>query len=56
MTRDMKNSVAYDDCSNYEGPSMPYDKEYMECYRFWREIAQYPEDCNDYWTDDDICY
>lgn len=44
MTREEKNHQAYDDCSLYEDPSMPYDSEYMECYRFWREIAKFPGD------------
>lgn len=44
MTRDQKNSKAYDDCSEYAEPSMPWDAEYMECYRFWRAIAKFPGD------------
>lgn len=54
MTRDEKNSIAYDDCCDFNGPSMPYDDEYMKCYNFWRPIAKFPEDSNEYWDYDDM--
>lgn len=44
LTREEKNSLAYDDCSKFEEPSMPDDPEYMDLYRYWREIARFPED------------
>ncbi len=44
MTKDEKNSLAYDDCSEFKEPSMPWDEEYMNCYRFWRGVANYQED------------
>lgn len=44
MTKEQKNSQAYDDCSQYLEPSMPHDTEYMDCYRYWRAIARYPGD------------
>lgn len=56
MNRDQKNSLAYDDCCNFEGPSLPYDEEYMDCYKFWRQIARFPEDVIEYWTDEDRTY
>jgi len=56
MTRDEKKSMAYNDCSNYEGPSMPYDEEYMQRYNFWRPIAKFPLDSDEYWGYDDLVY
>lgn len=44
MNKDEKNSLAYQDCCNCEEPSLPGDDEYMQCYRFWRQIARFPED------------
>lgn len=44
MTKDEKNSLAYQDCLDCQEPSMPDDKEYMESYVYWRAIAKFPED------------
>lgn len=44
MTKEMKNRLAYQDCVELGDPSFPSDAEYMEYYRFWREVAKFPED------------
>lgn len=44
MSRDEKNSAAYEDCANFAEPSYPGDPEFMEFYRYWRAIARFPGD------------
>ncbi|MCA1800541.1 MAG: hypothetical protein LC650_04540 [Actinobacteria bacterium] len=44
MTREEKNSKAYDDAFDLAEPSNPNDEEYMEFYRFWRTLARYHDD------------
>ena len=48
MTRDQKNSMAYDDIVEMNNPSMPEDEEYMSCYYFWRGLAKWPGDDEPY--------
>lgn len=35
MTKDEKNSLAYQDAFDRKVASFPDDKEYMDAYRFW---------------------
>lgn len=43
MTRDEKNSLAYNDVLDRMSESYPNDEEYMWFYRQWLSIARYPE-------------
>ena len=47
MTKDEKNSKAYQDAANYAEPSMPEDKEYMSFYRGWSNLSSHPDAQND---------
>lgn len=41
---DLVNSQAYDDVLDRLPPSLPADEKYMAYYRYWRSIANFPED------------
>jgi hypothetical protein len=44
MTSEEKNSLAYKDCVDFREPSFPQDEDFMNKYRGWRNIAQFPDD------------
>ena len=46
---DQLNSKAYEDVFECKPPSLPDDKEYMECYNFWRPLQKFPGD-DDVWV------
>lgn len=53
MNKEQKNSQAYNDVLDGNGPTMASDAEYMEAYRFWYPMGNEAKESREW---DESCY